>query len=67
MATKSIHDSANELLLRLHENEVYASQEVPIGNRSRRAPRPPSPNTIPLVLRELSAGGAEKAEDSQRH
>jgi hypothetical protein len=67
MATKSIRDSANEhMLLRLHEYEV-ASQGVPIGNRSRRAPWPPSPNIIPLVLRELSAVGVEKVEDSQRH
>jgi hypothetical protein len=68
MATKSIRDCANEhALLRLQENEVYASQGVPIGNRSRRAPWPPSPNTIPLVLLELNAGEAEKVEDSQRH
>jgi hypothetical protein len=68
MATKSIRDPAKEhLLLRLHENEVYASQAVPIGHRLRRAPQPPLPHLIPLVLGEVSTGQAEKIEESQRH
>jgi len=68
MATKSIRDSADQyMLLRLHENDIYASQVAPTGDRRRRAPWPPSPGFIPLVLREVNEAGAEQSEESHRH
>ena len=68
MASKSIRNSANEqVLLRLHEDDLYARQVVPVGDRRRRAPWPPSPHIISLVLREVSADPVEKIEVSHRH
>jgi hypothetical protein len=44
MATRYIRDSANEhALLRLHENDAYASRLAPIGDNLGRAPWRPSP------------------------
>jgi hypothetical protein len=71
MATKFIRDSANEhLLLRLHENDLYASQLVPIGDRPRRTPRPAAPEIIRLVLRQINADtavGRPSIGDTRRH
>lgn len=71
MASKFIRDSANEHLLpRLHENDIYASRLVPIGDCPRRAPRPAAPNIIPLVLREIdadTAAGSPSIDDTRRH
>jgi hypothetical protein len=56
MATKLNRDSANEdLLLRLHENDLYARQLVPVGDCFRRTPRPAAPHIIQLVLRKINA------------
>jgi hypothetical protein len=71
MATKFNRDSANEHLLpRLHENDIYASRLVPIGDRLRRTPRPAAPNIIQLVLREINtdtAASRPSIDDTRRH
>jgi hypothetical protein len=71
MATKLNRDSANEhLLLMLQENDLYARQLVPIGDRFRRAPRPAAPHIIQLVLRKIDADDAASRpsiDDTRRH
>jgi hypothetical protein len=71
MATKFIRDSADEHLLPgLHENDVYASQWVRIGDRLRRKPRPAAPTIIELVLREINADTAASRpsiDDTRKH
>jgi hypothetical protein len=71
MATKFIRDSANEHLLpRLHENDIYASRWVHIGDRRRRTPRPTAPNIIQLILREINAdtaAGRPSIDEPRRH